>query len=127
MGNLKIINWRWNPGDIIVLEIKDGIQTWKRLSFDEYNGYKNTVDPDTFVKPLIIMEVDKYSYGTAIHLSSVFSTDEELEGSFTGEKPVVNKYVEIPKINPDAEYETWDLKGNLIRKCLGKDLEEYKK
>ena len=78
MGNLKIIDWEWNPGDIIVLEIKDEIQTWKRLSFDEYNGYKNTVDPDTFVKPLIIMEVDKYSYGTAIHLSSVFSTDEEM-------------------------------------------------
>ena len=123
MCEIKYLDLNLDPGDVLVLETDGNTNSWKYFhSSKEFHEYKKTLSENTRVRVFKVMQRNTWSYGTAVHLSTMFCTHSEISGSFTDEKPVTDNYVNFHKIDPEAEYTVTCVGTGEVKKMKGKDL-----
>jgi hypothetical protein len=123
MCEIKYLDLNWDPGDVLVLETDGNINSWKYFHFGKgYQEYKKSISENTRVHIFMVMQRQTWSYATAAHLSTMLCNESEIMGSFTDEKPIIKKYVDFPKIDPETEYTITCVGTGEVKKMKGKDL-----
>lgn len=123
MCEIKYLNVNWDPGDVLVLETDGETNSWKYFcSTKEFQEYKKSISENVRVQIFKVMQRRTWSYQTSVNLSTMHCNDSEILGSFTDEKPVIDNYINVHKIDPEAEYAVTYVKTGKVKKMKGKDL-----
>lgn len=123
MCEIKYLDLNWDPGDMLVLETDGNTNSWKYFhSTKEFCEYKKALSENMRVQVFKVMQRNTWSYGTSVHLSTMFCNSSEILGSITDEKPVTDNYLNVHKIDPEAEYTVTYVGTGEVKKMKGKDL-----